>query len=101
MFKVRYTHLLGYGVSRTFPTREAAQELIDVNAMIQRLPNCELIDMTPAPKPYLAQLQEARDNFCRTYLDGAVSHAQWLYQWALYCALIDRHLADINAAFRP
>ena len=34
MFKVTYTHLRGYRVSRTFPTREAAQEFIDINVMI-------------------------------------------------------------------
>lgn len=37
-YKVSYTHLQGYRVSRAFDTPEAAQEFVDVNAMICPLP---------------------------------------------------------------
>jgi hypothetical protein len=42
MWKVSYIHLKGYRVSRTFDTREAAQEFIDVNAMVYPLPGVRL-----------------------------------------------------------
>lgn len=49
-FHVNYDHtVIGgfrggerYGVRRRFDTRAAAQEFIDVNAMVCRLPNCSL-----------------------------------------------------------
>jgi len=43
MWKVRYTHLRGYGVSRSFTDKAGALEFISVNAMVHRLPNCELV----------------------------------------------------------
>jgi hypothetical protein len=42
MYKVSYIHSQDYRVSRTFPTREAAQEFIDVNALICPLPGVRL-----------------------------------------------------------
>jgi len=45
-FQVSYLHLLGYRVIRRFDTREAAQEFIDVNAMVHPLPGCELTEVT-------------------------------------------------------
>lgn len=42
MFRVSYIHGKGYRVSRAFPTREAAQEFIDVNAMVYPLPGVRL-----------------------------------------------------------
>jgi hypothetical protein len=42
MWEVNYIHMLGYRVSRTFSTREAAQEFIDVNAMVCPLPGVRL-----------------------------------------------------------
>lgn len=42
MYKVSYIHLKGYRVSRTFDTREAAQEFIGANAMVCPLPGVEL-----------------------------------------------------------
>src|SRR5690348_9392341 len=42
MFKVSYIHMQNYRVSRRFETREAAQEFIDVNAMVYPLPGVEL-----------------------------------------------------------
>jgi hypothetical protein len=41
-YKVSYIHLRGYRVSRIFDTREAAQEFIDVNAMVCPLPGVRL-----------------------------------------------------------
>jgi hypothetical protein len=43
-WRVRYRHLRGYMVSRSFPTQAAAQEFIDVNAMVHPLPDRELIN---------------------------------------------------------
>lgn len=45
MWKVSYIHLKGYRVSRTFDTQEAAQEFIDVNAMVCPLPGVRLEEM--------------------------------------------------------
>jgi hypothetical protein len=42
MFKVSYIHLKGYRVSRAFDTAEAAQEFIDVNAMVWPLPGLRM-----------------------------------------------------------
>lgn len=47
MFKVSYLHYEGtyghpYRVSRTFDTKAEAQEFIDVNAMVARLPGVEM-----------------------------------------------------------
>ena len=47
MWKVSYIHLKGYRVSRTYDTKEAAQEFISVNAMVCALPGVRLIEMTP------------------------------------------------------
>lgn len=41
-FKVSYIHLQGCRVSRTFDTVAAAQEFIDVNAMVFPLPGVRL-----------------------------------------------------------
>ena len=46
-FKVSYIHSRGYRVSRTFSTREEAQEFIDVNAMICPLPGVRLTETSP------------------------------------------------------
>lgn len=48
-FRVTYDHMRGYPVSRTFPTREAAQEFIDNNALVFPLPNCS--GVVPADGP--------------------------------------------------
>lgn len=60
---VSYLHLKGYRVRRVFDTREGAQEFIDVNALICRLPAVRLEDimrpgdeLTPAA---MAELQAA------------------------------------------
>lgn len=48
-FRVHYWHGprdTGCMVFRPFRTREAAQEFIDVNAMVCRLPLCRLEDLT-------------------------------------------------------
>jgi len=42
LWKVSYIHLRGYRVSRTFTSRKAAQEFIDVNAMVCPLPGVKL-----------------------------------------------------------
>lgn len=49
MWKVNYLHYLGtygnpYRVSRSFDSREAAEEFISVNAMVCALPGVRLID---------------------------------------------------------
>jgi hypothetical protein len=43
-WSVFYQHSRGYRVRRTFTSREAAQEFIDANAMVQRLPLCNLVN---------------------------------------------------------
>ena len=47
-YKVSYLHLRGYRVSRTFASREDAQQFIDNNALIWPLPGVELIPVTEA-----------------------------------------------------
>jgi hypothetical protein len=42
-WRVRYRHLRGYMVARSFPSQEKAQEFIDVNAMVHPLPDRQLI----------------------------------------------------------
>jgi hypothetical protein len=43
-FKVSYLHLQGYRVSRTFNSRQAAQDFIDVNALVCPLPGCRGVE---------------------------------------------------------
>ncbi len=42
--KVSYFHLKGYRVSRVFDSREAAQQFVDVNAMVFPLPGVIITD---------------------------------------------------------
>lgn len=49
MWKVSYLHMRNYRVSRTFNTKQGAQEFIDNNAMVYPLPGVRL-EYVPSEK---------------------------------------------------
>lgn len=97
MWNVHYTHLLGYGVRRSFTTRAAAQEFIDINAAICRLPNCRLEYVSDYREPTMSELQAMRDRIAQQYIHQGMSQSQWQWQNALTNAMIDRHIYNGRA----
>lgn len=99
MWRVSYTHLHGYGVCRNFDTKAAAQEFIDVNAMIWPLPNCKLTYISAYREPTLAQLHDLTFGIGERYIDNGITWAEFNWQWQIACAMVDHKLADIRDAF--
>jgi hypothetical protein len=92
MFKVSYTHLRGYGVSRTFGTVDAALEFIHVNALVAPLPNVRLVVLGSTDPASAARVAaECR----RTLADYAVSE---LDDTCLDCGAPVRPHRDPNGA---
>lgn len=95
-FKVSYIHLQGYRVSRTFDTREAAQEFIDVNAMIQPLPGVRLEEM-PQPVAEMstpALVREFTDIKCADARGEAFDRARHNRLGDVVTELRNRHVLD-------
>lgn len=101
MWKVSYTHLKGYGVSRKFATKKEAQEFIDVNAMVCRLPNCSLTFESDYRAPTLSQLHDLAFGIGHMFIDGTITDPEFTWQWNLAGAMTNRHLAEVHRIFQP